>query len=157
MAQSIRGFIDEDEGWVDRFVGSWRDLAGGRGRSISSWVHGAISPSRGGDEDGNLTGAISNSTARSLSLCLRVCESFLSLRVFENDLKVKLKLKIFFGSRGLFYSQSKWFFGKLYFPCATKHTVSCKRISWNRFQPKQIQPKSHLFSTSPPSLFSWFF
>ena len=107
MARSICGFIDEDEGWVDRFVGSWRDLAGGRGRSISSWVHGAISPSRGRDEDGNLTGAISNSTARSLSLCLRVCESFLSLRVFENDLKVKLKLKIFFGSRGLFYSQSK--------------------------------------------------
>ena len=115
MARSIRGFIDEDEGWVDRFVGSWHDLAGGRGRSISSWVHGAISPSCGGDEDGNLTGAISNSTARSvslsLSLCLRVCESFLSLflslRVFENDLKVKLKLKIFFGSRGLFYSQSK--------------------------------------------------
>ena len=111
MARSIRGFIDEDEGWVDRFVGSWRDLAGGRGRSISSWVHGAISPSRGRDEDGNLTGAISNSTARSLSLCLRVCESFLSLflslRVFENDLKVKLKLKIFFESRGLFYSQSK--------------------------------------------------
>ena len=113
MARSICGFIDEDEGWVDRFVGSWRDLAGGRGRSISSWVHGAISPSCGGDEDGNLTGAISNSTARSLSLslslslCLRVCESFLSLRVFENDLKVKLKLKIFFGSRGLFYSQSK--------------------------------------------------
>ena len=75
MARSIRGFIDEDEGWVDRFVGSWRDLAGGRGRSISSWVHGAISPSRGGDEDGNLTGAISNSTARSLSLSLCVCAS----------------------------------------------------------------------------------
>ena len=69
---------DEDG---DRFVGSWCDLASGRGGSISSWVRGAISPTRGGDEDGDLTSAISNLTARSLSfsLCLRVCESFLSL------------------------------------------------------------------------------
>ena len=34
-------------------MGLWRDLAGGRGGSISSWVHGVISPSRGGDEDGD--------------------------------------------------------------------------------------------------------
>ena len=105
---------DEDD---DRFVGSWCDLASGRGGSISSWVRGAISPTRGGDEDGDLTSAISNLTARSLSfsLCLRVCESFLSLslslflslRVFENDLKVKQKLKIFSRSKGLFYGQGK--------------------------------------------------
>ena len=50
-ARSVRGFVGEDEGWVDRFVGSWRDLAGGRGGSISSWVRGVISPSHGGDED----------------------------------------------------------------------------------------------------------
>ena len=31
-------------GWVDRFVGSWRDLTGGRGGSIGGWVRGAISP-----------------------------------------------------------------------------------------------------------------
>ena len=69
-----------------------------RDGSISSWVRDAISPSRGGDEDGDLTGAISNSTARSLSLCLRVS---------KNDLKVKQKLKIFSGLKGLFYGQSK--------------------------------------------------
>ena len=153
MARSVRGFIGEDEGWVDWFMGSWRDLVSGRGGSIdlwvrgfmarshrrvegtrtaigswcdltsgrggsiSSWVRGTISPSRGGDEDGDLTSAISNSTAQSLSfsLCLRVCESFLSLslslflslRVSENDLKVKQKLKIFYGLKGLFYGQSK--------------------------------------------------
>ena len=75
VGRSVRGFVaispsrggDEDG---DRFVGSWRDLAGGRGESINSWVRGAISPSRGGDEDGDLTGLISNSTAQSLSLSL---------------------------------------------------------------------------------------
>ena len=36
-------------GWVNRFVGSWRDLAGGRGRLIGEWVHGAISPVLGCD------------------------------------------------------------------------------------------------------------
>ena len=36
-------------GWVDRFVGSWRDLVGGRGGSIGGWVHGAISPVLGCD------------------------------------------------------------------------------------------------------------
>ena len=68
-----------------------------------------ISSSRGGDKDDDLTNAISNSTVRSLSLslCLCVCESFLSLLVSENDLKVKQKLKIFSGSKGLFYGQSK--------------------------------------------------
>ena len=64
-----------------------------RDGSISSWVRGAISLSRGGVEDGNLIGAISLSLSLSLSLCLRVCESFLSLflslRVSGNDLKVK--------------------------------------------------------------------
>ena len=53
MARSIHGFIGEDEGWVNRFVGLWRDLAGGGGGSIGSWVRGAISPLRGGDEDGD--------------------------------------------------------------------------------------------------------
>ena len=84
-----------------------------RDGSIGSWVHGAISPSCGGDEDGDLTSAISN------SLRLHVCEAFLflflSLHVSGNDLKVKQKLKIFSGSNGLFYSQSKWFSGKFYF------------------------------------------
>ena len=81
MARSVRGFIGEDEGWVDWFMGSWRELVSGRSGSIDLWVRGAISPSRGGDEDGDLTSAISNLTTRSLSfsLCLRVCESFLSL------------------------------------------------------------------------------
>ena len=53
MARSVRGFVGEDEGWVDRFVGLWRDLPGGGGGSIDSWVRCAISPSRGGDEDGD--------------------------------------------------------------------------------------------------------
>ena len=52
MTRSVRGFVGEDEGWVDRFVGSWRDLAGGGGGSIGSWVCGVISPLHGGDEDG---------------------------------------------------------------------------------------------------------
>ena len=104
MGRLVLGFVARSRQWtrwVDRFVGSW--------------VRGAISPSRGGDEDGDLTSAISNLTARSLSfsLCLRVYESFLSLslflslRVSENDLKVKQKLKIFSGLNGLFYGQSK--------------------------------------------------
>lgn len=87
MAQSVRGFVTRShrrvegtriaiDSWVrgaispsrrgdedsDRFVGSWRDLTGGRGGSIGSWVRGTISPSRGRDEDGDLTSAISNST-----------------------------------------------------------------------------------------------
>ena len=36
-------------GWVDRLVGSWHDLAGGRGGSIGGWVRGAISPVLGCD------------------------------------------------------------------------------------------------------------
>ena len=40
-------------GWVDRFVGSWRDLAGGRGGLIGGWVRGAISLV---DEVGRLVG-----------------------------------------------------------------------------------------------------
>ena len=91
-----------------------------RDGSIGSWVRGTISPLHGGDEDDDLTGAISNSIVRSLSLSLSVCTSvspfslsfslcsfFLSLRVFGNDLKVKQKLKIFSRSKGLFYGQSK--------------------------------------------------
>ena len=76
----------------------WRDLTvAWRGRGWRS-VRGAISPSRGGDEDGDLTGAILN------SLCLRICEAFLflSLCVSGNDLKIKQKLKIFSGQRGYF-------------------------------------------------------
>ena len=34
-------------------MGLWRDLADGGGGSIGSWVRGAISPLRGGDEDGD--------------------------------------------------------------------------------------------------------
>ena len=52
-ARSVYGFVSEDEGWVDRFVGLWRDLADGRGGLIGSWVRGAISPSHGGDKDGD--------------------------------------------------------------------------------------------------------
>ena len=35
VARSVRGFVSEDEGWVDRFMGSWRNLTvvwRGRGR-----------------------------------------------------------------------------------------------------------------------------
>ena len=56
MGRSVHGFVSRSRQWtrwVDRFLGSWRDLTGGRGGSISSWVRGAISPSRGGDEDGD--------------------------------------------------------------------------------------------------------
>ena len=35
--------------WVDQFMGSWRDLTGGRGGSIGGWVRGAISPMLGCD------------------------------------------------------------------------------------------------------------
>ena len=169
MARLVHGFVGEDKGWVDWFVGSWRDLADGRGGSIGSWVHGAISSSHGGDEDGNrfvglwrdlvsrrggsinllrdLTVAwrgwgrrydrrnleLDSAISLSLSVWVPVSPFSLSLRVSGNDLKVKQKLKIFFESKGLFYGQSKWFTQKLYFSCATKHTVSCKRISRNRF------------------------
>ena len=39
------------------------------------------------------------------------------------------------------HGQMKCFSGKLYFPCATKHTVGCKIIPWNGFTPTQMQPK----------------
>ena len=106
MGRSVRGAISpvEEVGRLVRgfMVRSHRHVEGTR-TAIGSWVRGTISPSRGGDEDGDLTDAISN------SLCLRVCEAFLflSLHVSGNDLKVKQKLKIFSGSKGLFYSQSK--------------------------------------------------
>ena len=49
-------------GWVDRFVGLWRDLAGGRGGSISGWVRGAISLMLGCDSPvlGCAIGALAN-------------------------------------------------------------------------------------------------
>ena len=38
------------------------------------------------------------------------------------------------------HSQLKCFSEKFYLPCATKHIVMCKIISWNGFTPKQMQP-----------------
>ena len=49
-----------------------------RDGSISSWVRGAISLSRGGVEDGNLTGAISLSLSLSLCVCASVSPFSLS-------------------------------------------------------------------------------
>ena len=150
MARSVHGFISEDEGWVDWFMGSWRELVSGRSGSIDLWVRGFMARSHHRVERTRMViWPVRSQTWRpDLSLSLSVCASvspfslslFLSLRVFENDLKVKQKLKIFSGLKGLFYGQSKWFSRKLYFPYATKHTISCKMISWNRFQPKQTQP-----------------
>ena len=159
MARSICGFVD-DEGWVNRFVGSWCDLADGRGWSISSWVRGTISPSCGGDEDGDLTGAISNSTARPLSLSLRVCESFLSLflslRVFGNDLKVKQKLKIFSGSKGLFYGESNDFSENSIFhaqPNTQFHVKGFPEIVFSQNKHSQ----NHIFFLLPLPVFSLHF
>ena len=36
-------------GWIDQFVGLWRDLAGGRGGLIGAWDRGVISPVLGCD------------------------------------------------------------------------------------------------------------
>ena len=44
----VRGVISPSHGGDedgDQFVGSWRDLAGGRGGMIGSWVRGVISSS----------------------------------------------------------------------------------------------------------------
>ena len=59
----------QDQSWRDRFVGSSVRMRDG---SIGSWVRGAISSSRGGDEDGDLIGAISNLMALSLSVFARL-------------------------------------------------------------------------------------
>ena len=44
VAQSRSGSLI---GWVNRFAGLWRDLAGGRGGSSVGWVRGAILPMLG--------------------------------------------------------------------------------------------------------------
>ena len=71
---------------------------------------------------------------------------FLTLSLFGclesgNHLKVKEKRKWFSGSKGLFYSQSLRFSGKLYFTCAPKHAAEWKIFSRNHLHPKQTQPK----------------
>ena len=54
-------------------------------------------------------------------------------------------VKPFPGQSIILHGQLKWFYGKFYFPCATKHALRCKTISWNGFTPKQTEPKSMLF------------
>ena len=49
-------------------------------------------------------------------------------------------VKQFSGQSHNIYGQMKCFSGKFYFPCANKHTVRYKIISWNGFMPKQPQP-----------------
>ena len=75
----------------------------------------------------------SRSLSLSLSLCVCACESFaslfLSLRVSENDLKVKFWLKIFSGSKALILWSTEILFRKIHFPCATKQPHLRKRIS----------------------------
>ena len=113
----VRGAIspmDEVGQSVCEFMAwSHRRVEGTR-TAIGSWVRGVISlmdevgrlvccailPSRGGDEDGDMTGAISNSTARSLSL---------SLSLFGRLWVLSLSLSL---SLSLFARLQKWFEGK---------------------------------------------
>ena len=84
----------------------------------------------------------------SLAVCL--CLSSISSFSFSLSLFARLSPKIvwsenrnvnqFPGQSHKTHGQMKCFFGKFYFPCATKQLMRCKIISWNGFTPKQMQP-----------------
>ena len=69
----------------------------------------------------------------------------LSLRVWDPKMvwSENRNVNQFSGQSHKTHGQLKCFSGKFYFPCATKHAVRCKIISWNGFTPKQTQPKFH--------------
>ena len=73
----------------------------------------------------------------SLSLSLSLSTRLSPEMVWSENRNVKQ----FSGQSHNIYGQMKCFSRKFYFPCATKHTVRCKIISWNGFTPKQMQPK----------------
>ena len=79
-------------------------------------------------------------TLSSLSLYLSLCAFDPEMVYSENR-----NVKPFSGQSLILHGQLKWFYGKFYFPCATKHALRCKTISWNGFTPKQTEPKSMLF------------
>ena len=66
----------------------------------------------------------------------------LSLHFDEAGNGLKWKCKPIFGSKCKNRWSNEIVFRKIYFSCATKHTVTRKTISWNAFTPKQTQPKS---------------
>ena len=71
-----------------------------------------------------------------LSLYLSLCTSDLEMVCSENR-----NVKPYPGQSLILHGQLKWFYGKFYFSCATKHALRCKTISWNGFTPKQMEPK----------------
>ena len=86
----------------------------------------------------DLTLSSLSSCSLSLSLSAR-----LSLEIIWRENR---SVKFFPGQSYKTHGQMKLFSGKFYFPCATKHTVSRKTISWNGFTPKQTQPKQTKFT-----------
>ena len=145
-------------GWVDWFVGSWRDLTGGWGGSIGGWVRGAISPV---DEVGGFMARSRQWTRCDSPMLGSVwvyqvdrCDGWiewasfflLSLSLFARLMSPEMvwsenkSVNQFPSQSHKTHDQLKWFYWKFYFPCATKHALRCKTISWNGFTPKQTQP-----------------
>ena len=87
---------------------------------------------------------VSEVISLSLSLSLSL---FLSLCVWDPEMVCSENRNVnqFSGQNHKTHGQRKCFSEKFYFPCATKHTMRCKIISWNGFTPKQTQPKFHSF------------
>ena len=86
-------------------------------------------------------------TLSSLSSCSLSLSLFLSARLsLEIIWRENRSVKYLPGQSHKTHGQMKLFSGKFYFPCTTKHTVSCKTISWNGFTPKQTQPKQTKFT-----------
>ena len=97
----------------------WFNLDGGAGAGVRLILGGSV-------------------TLSSLSLSL-------SLHVWDLEMVCSENRNVnqFSGQSHKTHGQLKCFSGKFYFPCATKHAVRCKIISWNGFTPKQTQPKFH--------------
>ena len=76
-----------------------------------------------------------SSMISSFSLSLSLFKHLMSPEIVWSENK---NLNQFPGQSHKTHGQMKCFSEKFYFPCATKHTVSCKIISWNGFTPKQM-------------------
>ena len=74
----------------------------------------------------------------------------LSLRVWDLEMVCSENRNVnqFPGQSHKTHGQLKCLSGKFYFPCATKHVLRCKIISWNGFTPKQTQHKKN----KPPKI-----
>ena len=128
-------------GSISPVLGCWCAIS-----MVLGWTE--HSPSRGGDEDGDLTDTIVGSTARSLSLSLSVC-AFVSPS-FSPSFSLCASLEMVWNenNNGKYFTRrcpyftvnTENIFSLTQFSVTTKHPLLRKSISKSGLKPKQTHP-----------------